>query len=58
MSFAMLKYNASVLAEVAAHYDRLVKSNASEEQLKILKNQVLFLLTAIKKEVEQEKCQL
>ena len=64
MSLAILKQNAEILAEVASNYERLLeeKKNAGKDQagrydlqLKNFRNQFLYLLTAIHKNVEQEK---
>ena len=53
MSVTLLKYNIDLLGDVVKKYDSL-----SEEEKKkslALKNQILFLLTAVKKEVGKEK---
>ena len=62
MSLTLLKYNTSILLEVVQNYETLLDKEYSETskqhlhtQIKVLKNQILFLLTAIKKEVEKEK---
>lgn len=64
MSLAILKQNAEILAEVASNYEKLLeeKKNAGKDQagrydiqIKNFRNQFLYLLTAIHKNVEQEK---
>lgn len=60
MSLNMLRHNIEMLQEVSDNYYRLfekkVKGDSNVEiQLTNLKNQILFLQTAIKKSVEQEK---
>lgn len=61
MSLTLLKHNADVLVEVVQNYELLVRKKATtkdpsiDAKLNFLKNQIVFLLAAIKKEVEQEK---
>ncbi len=59
MSSTLLKMNADILVEVAANYENVLeekKQNETEEQKKkreeqerALKNQILYLLAAIRK---------
>ncbi|MFA4887320.1 MAG: hypothetical protein WC595_03850 [Candidatus Nanoarchaeia archaeon] len=53
MSVTLLKYNIELLGDVVKKYDSL----GEEEKRKALplKNQILFLLTAVKKEIGKEK---
>ncbi len=51
MSLNLLKQNTEILKQVLQTY----QTTTDKEKAKTLKNQILFLLTAIKKEVEQEK---
>lgn len=64
MSLAILKQNAEILLEIAQNYERLLdeKKRAGKEQamryessLKNFRNQFLYLIVAIHKNVEQEK---
>ena len=64
MSLSIIKQNAEILLDVAENYERVLerKNNASKEEsekyeglLKNFKNQFLYLLTAIHKNIEQEK---
>ncbi len=64
MSLSLLKYNTDVLLEVAQQYELFLQKRTSvkgEEtklldfKLRSLQNQILALLSAIKKEVGQEK---
>ncbi len=64
MTLTLLKYNTDLLLEVVQNYESLLQKRVSaspdvasrmDDQLRNLKNQILFLLTAVKKEVEQEK---
>lgn len=64
MSLALLKQNAEILLEVAENYEKILqeKNKASklevakyEIHLKNFRNQFLYLLTAIHKNIEQEK---
>lgn len=63
MSLTLLKYNAQVLLEVSQNYEKLLAKRGTvsgeeadrlEIQIKNLKSQILFLLTAIKKARDQE----
>ena len=64
MSVSLLKHNAEMLVELGEKYDVLVVKRVSlkgqdlvklEGQLGVLKNQILFLLTAVKKLCDEEK---
>lgn len=61
MSLTILKHNAEILLEVAENYERLLAEASREKtgkydlQLKNFRNQFLYLLTSIHKEVQQEK---
>ncbi len=61
MSLTILKHNAEILLEVSENYEKLLeesnkdKTGKYELQLKNFRNQFLYLLTAIHKEVQQEK---
>lgn len=64
MSFAMLKQNAQILAEVSRNYEKLLErkkiagkeeNERIEMQLKNFKNQFLYLLTSINKLTQEEK---
>ena len=53
MSVTLLKYNIDLLLDVVKKYDSL---NEEEKKKNLaLKNQILFLLTAVKKEIGKEK---
>lgn len=56
----MLRHNIEMLQEISDNYYKLLEKKVKgdtnvEIQLTNLKNQILFLQTAIKKSVEQEK---
>ena len=64
MSLSLLKYNTDVLLEVAQQYELFLQKRTSVKgegtklldfKLRSLQNQILALLSAIKKEVGQEK---
>ena len=58
MNLTLLKHNAEILLEVSQNYEKLLQKRTNtpaeeaktlEAQINTLKNQILFLLTAIKK---------
>ena len=53
MTLLMLKHNIEVLQEVVRHYQNLKSHDASEDKLKPLKEQILYLNVAIKKLIEE-----
>ena len=53
MSVTLIKYNIELLGDVVKKYEAL--SEGEKKKNAALKNQILFLLTAIKKEVVKEK---
>ncbi len=61
MSLTILKHNAEILLEVAENYEKILaeagkdKTGKYDIQLKNFRNQFLYLLTSIHKEVQQEK---
>lgn len=60
MSLNMLRHNIEMLQEVSDNYYKLLEKKKSgdksaDSQLTNLKNQILFLQTAIKKSAGQEK---
>mgnify|MGYP001597001233 FL=1 len=60
MSISMLRHNIEMLSEVSDNYYRLVEKKGSgdktvDSQITNLKTQILFLQTAIKKSIDEEK---
>lgn len=60
MSINMLRHNIEILQEVSDNYYKFLElknrgNKDAEKQLINLKNQILFLQTAVKKLIEQEK---
>ncbi len=51
----MLKQNADILLDVCTHYEQLFAKDQTHKDLPALKNQILFLLTGIQKQVEEEQ---
>ncbi len=50
MSSTLLRLNADILVEVVANYERLVAEKKENPQVQQLRNQILYLLAAIRKE--------
>ncbi len=59
MSLNMLRHNVEMLIEISDNYYRFIsrkeKGENVDSQINGLKNQMIYLQTAIKKLVEQEK---
>ena len=53
MSLVMLKHNVEVLREVVKSYEIMKSKKVSEEKMKPLKEQILYLNVAIKKLIEE-----
>ena len=60
MSLNMLRHNIEMLSEISDNYYKLVEKknsgdNTVDSQITNLKAQILFLQTAIKKSIDEEK---
>ncbi len=64
MSFALLKQNSQILLEVSKNYEKLLEKKKTvnkaeaeilESQIKNFKNQFMYLLTSINKQIQEEK---
>ena len=55
MSLVLLRQNIEALKSVVFSYENLKKNKADEIKLKPLRQQILYLNVAIKKQIEEEK---